>query len=330
MTAADATTVSLVVCTRGRPDRLAPFARRAVAALDGCPVPAELVLVDNGPTATIEAALPSDVRDDPRVRVVRAVVPGLARARVVGCAAARGEVVVMTDDDVEVDPGWLGRMAAPVLDGRGDVVAGRVRLADDPRYPRDPLLRRWLAETDDDGAPHVVGAALAFHRGVLGLALWDPALGAGAPGTGFGEDVLFEWMAVAHGARLVRADGPAVVHRPDVERLTRTAWLDAAARRGASDAYVAHHWLGTRVRALRLRTLRLLLLRLAAARGALRHPGEHPDAGELEAVRRLAQSRALRRIRDVPRLYARVTTAVSPQLSAGSPDPEVLRVASRP
>uniref|UniRef100_UPI00135C4786 glycosyltransferase family 2 protein n=1 Tax=Puerhibacterium puerhi TaxID=2692623 RepID=UPI00135C4786 len=281
--------VSLVVATRDRPDRLAPFLARAVAALDGCTGPdgaalaAELVLVDNGARAQVEAALPAPVRADPRVRVVHAALPGLSRARAVGSSAARGAVLVMTDDDVEVDPGWLGRMAAPLLDGRADLVAGRVRLADDPAYPAEPLLRRWLAETDDAApAPALVGAAMAFRRELLGVALWDPALGAGAPGTGFGEDVLFEWMARRAGARVVRADGPPVVHRPDADRLTRAAWLDAAARRGRSDAYVAHHWLGTDVRLLGLRALRHRAA-LAAVRRRAAAAGT-PGPAELEAV----------------------------------------------
>ncbi|MEU2201878.1 glycosyltransferase [Isoptericola sp. NPDC019482] len=308
--------VSLVICTRGRSDRLSATATRARAALDGCvgpdgPLLAELVLVDNGTPSEVEKELSDDVRADPRVRVVNAQVPGLSRARAVGCAASRGDIVVMTDDDVEVDAGWLGRMASPVLRGQGDLVAGRVRLAADTRYPVDARLRRWLAETDDDGEPHVVGAALAFRRDVLGAALWDPALGAGAPGTGFGEDVLFEWMAVAHGARLVRAGGPPVIHRPDVDRLTRAAWIDAAVRRGRSDAYVAHHWLGTKVSFGGARWVRLAVL-LAAhrLRGRVRSAAAAPttravDPEELELVRRLAQSRALHGLRRAPRLYLR-------------------------
>ena len=69
----------------------------------------EVIVVDNAPQTAaardIVAAL-----GDPRVRYVLEPRPGLSRARNRGAQEARGRFLVFTDDDVRVDPAWLGRL----------------------------------------------------------------------------------------------------------------------------------------------------------------------------------------------------------------------------
>jgi GT2 family glycosyltransferase len=60
----------------------------------------EVIVVDNRPSG----AAPVDL---PGVRVVRECNPGISAARNRGLHEATGEIVAFTDDDVEVDPGWL-------------------------------------------------------------------------------------------------------------------------------------------------------------------------------------------------------------------------------
>ena len=50
---------------------------------------------------------------DTRMSIVSASRPGLSRARNRGVLAARGEVIVFTDDDAIVDPHWLTAMIDP-------------------------------------------------------------------------------------------------------------------------------------------------------------------------------------------------------------------------
>lgn len=67
----------------------------------------EIIIVDNRRALPEADRLPDLLAHRPGVRVVRAVQPGISAARNAGLAVATGEIVVFTDDDVQVDPEWL-------------------------------------------------------------------------------------------------------------------------------------------------------------------------------------------------------------------------------
>ncbi|MBN9098046.1 MULTISPECIES: glycosyltransferase [unclassified Pseudonocardia] len=71
----------------------------------------EILVVDNRPTVPVPDPLPGLVGQFRDARVVRQSHPGIAAARNAGVAAATGDVVVFTDDDVQADPVWLRAMA---------------------------------------------------------------------------------------------------------------------------------------------------------------------------------------------------------------------------
>lgn len=74
--------------------------------------PFEVVVVDNDvDPAPLSAALSDAFGRTPQVRWVHEPRQGLAYARNAGLAAARGSVMVFTDDDVLVDQHWLARVA---------------------------------------------------------------------------------------------------------------------------------------------------------------------------------------------------------------------------
>ena len=102
---------SLVICTRNRAtslERCLAAVRRIRSALRW-----ELVVVDNGSTDDTERVVEEHrARADHPVRYRREPEPGLARARNVGCRSARGEILVLTDDDCYPEPDFVDAVAA--------------------------------------------------------------------------------------------------------------------------------------------------------------------------------------------------------------------------
>ncbi|WP_150290579.1 glycosyltransferase family 2 protein [Sphingobium estronivorans] len=97
--------VSVVICTRDRPDEL----RRCLASLPQQSVtPAEIVVVDNASRdgRTREVALEAGVV------YVREDRPGLDFARNTGALRATADIIAYTDDDVLLHPQWLEHLLA--------------------------------------------------------------------------------------------------------------------------------------------------------------------------------------------------------------------------
>src|SRR5713101_6990027 len=99
-------TISVVMTTLRRPQA----ATRAVASiLSSRHDSFELLLVDQNADDLSRHALGS-LLNDPRLRYLRSDTCGLSAARNRGTAEARGELIVYTDDDCEVELGWLEAM----------------------------------------------------------------------------------------------------------------------------------------------------------------------------------------------------------------------------
>ena len=199
--------ISVVVCTRERPEILAACLTR----LQRLHYPdVEVVIVDNAPTddATRECFMRL-VGADSRFRYVREPAPGLSRARNRGLAEARARHVAFTDDDVRVDPWWLESIAAGFArDPQAGCVTGLVPPAelDDPAQQFFDRRYTWASRLEprvfdltgrgDESAlypysPGIfgTGANFAVDRELLiGLGGFDEALGAGSPAGG-GEDL---------------------------------------------------------------------------------------------------------------------------------------------
>lgn len=102
---------SIIVPTYGRPDRLADCVQ-SVSALQYERDRLELIVVDDGTEdgARVEAALrPFEPRL--RVQLLRQQHAGPAAARNRGAQAATGDYLAFTDDDCQVEPGWLAAFA---------------------------------------------------------------------------------------------------------------------------------------------------------------------------------------------------------------------------
>lgn len=233
-------TVSVIVCTRGRPDSL----RRSLESLGRADQPPgaalELIVVDNaaaGDPAAPEAAAPGL-----RAHWVRQPRPGKSRALNAGLAQARGEAILFTDDDVEVDRGWVEAMLECLA--RHEAAVGSLELAPELQRPwMSEVHRNWLAAppNNDQGAPELIGASMGIRRSVLDrVPGFDPELGPGALGRG--EESLFGYQLVEAGFSIGIAARARATHRPDASRLTRRAWLAAAGQLGRQAAYIRYHW----------------------------------------------------------------------------------------
>ena len=99
--------------------------------------------------------------------------------------------------------------------------------------PRRPLVVACLlclaATAFARSAEHVVPGQRLFAE-----------LGPGA--LGFWEDSLFSLQLKRAGYRFAFAADAIVEHHFDADRLSRSSFLDRAAKEGRSRAYIAHHW----------------------------------------------------------------------------------------
>ncbi len=228
--------LSVIVCTRDRPADMASCLA-ALARLD--PAPHEILIVDNAPATEATSRL---VQDYPNFRYVREPQPGLDHARNRGLAETSGDLVAFTDDDVVVDPGWVGALLdAFDADPAIGLITGLVEpLEQETRaqifferyggfgrgcrrtYSQVPRARRmpWtLVGAGQLGA----GANMAFRREVFDrIGLFDPVLDVGTPTLGGGDHDIF--FRVLHAGYLCVYEPAALVrhrHRRTVAELRR-------------------------------------------------------------------------------------------------------------
>jgi glycosyltransferase involved in cell wall biosynthesis len=205
---ANAPEISVVLCTRDRPDRVAGCIREVARQR----YPAyEIVVVDNAPAdpSAVPAVLKSLDATVP-VRYVTEPRGGLSWARNAGWRAATSDIIAFLDDDEIPDEHWLvelvrGFSAAPAVgcvtglvlpaelrtqpqqwfEQLGGFRQGRgfVQEIFHPWHPQSPLY---------PFPPFGAGANMAFRRGVLAdIGGFDVALGAGTPAKASEETLAF-------------------------------------------------------------------------------------------------------------------------------------------
>jgi GT2 family glycosyltransferase len=293
--------LSVVVCTRDRPAELA----RCLASLARLEPPAgEVIVVDNAPqdeaTRQAVAATP--------FRYIREERPGLDRARNRGTAEARHDLIAFTDDDVEVEPGWIRDLSTAFFDPQVAGVTGRVLPAAQDT-PAQHLFQRYGNGMDKgdrtrmfDGAALEpkqllraqdvgVGANMAFRRQALeAIGGFDPALDVGTAAAGAGDlDVFHRLLRAGFVLRYEPAARVRHHHRRDLEGLRRQLrnngrsygvylmkiWRDGQIPRPAVARFALGWgtWLAGRLAAGLVGRRRLpLSLLWAEARGALEAP----------------------------------------------------------
>lgn len=242
--------VSVVVATYDRPDDL----RRCLASLAAQVTshPVEVIVVDNHPESGVTAPV---VAAFAGVRLVPETRGGLSFARNRGIAAATGEVIATTDDDVVCPPDWVENLVRPFAQHDVMVVTGNVlplEVENDTQrlfeaygglgrgFTRQRVTAEWFAGWRRAVPTWELGctANAAFRASIFrhpAIGLMDEALGAGTP-TGCSEDTYVFY-------RVLRA-GYAIVYEPDAFVWHRHRNTEAALRRqiySYSKGHVAYH-----------------------------------------------------------------------------------------
>ncbi len=207
--------LTVVVCTRGRPDKV----RATLDALDaGAPGVPLLVIVQG---AAPDSALVERVTAGTRMRVVHDGGRGLSRARNLALAAAESEWIAFVDDDCLVAEDFgaalLAEIAAhPTADWiAGDVCAGEADSAGEvppvTTFPVDrPLIRRGGRTL-----PGAIGFGVLFcvrRSTAARLGGWDERLGPGVPDLPAADDMDFNHRLLRSGATAVLSPAVRAVH----------------------------------------------------------------------------------------------------------------------
>ena len=194
--------------------------------------PAKLTVVDNRPaTSGLSEWLAGRFGD--RLSYVAAPQPGLGRARNAGLMAATTDIVAFTDDDVLLDPSWLGWMVAGFSAAeRVACVTGlivpleletqaQVLMEEFSGFGKGFEQRIW--DRDEHRLLHPLypytvglfgsGASAAFRKDVLAsMGGFDPHLGIGTPAIG-GEDIDIYTRIVLGGHQIVYQPASLLRHR---------------------------------------------------------------------------------------------------------------------
>lgn len=248
--------ISVVVCTRNRAAQLEQFLT-SMAALK---VPAglmwEVVVVDNGSTDNT-AEVVEQFAD--RLPVRRAFEPeaGLSNARNRGVAEARGAYICWTDDDVELDDGWLAAYAAAFKrHPEADLFGGRILpVLEDPtpewfgrlahRWPLTPLL----AERNFGDQPQPLdfaagripwGANYAVRTSVQRRHAYDPKLGVSPLQKRLGEEAEVIFRIMSAGGAGWWVPGATVHHIIPAKRQSLAYLREYYFASGETIAYLAH------------------------------------------------------------------------------------------
>lgn len=231
--------VSVVLATYNR----LPILLRLLKQLGEQTLPAsefEVVVVDDG-SATPVAPHLQQLTPPYQLRLIVQQNGGAARARHRGVTEARGEILVILDDDMQLPPQFLEEHLRFHADGVPTAVFGRYR--SDPDIDRMPLFERWYAKKWEDwsadfargaqptGASLCTGNVSMRRADYLAVGGFDLTLDRS-------EDAELGYKLEEAGVRLVYSEDAYTLHGSDHTVLD--VWMRRAYRYGICDTRIAN------------------------------------------------------------------------------------------
>ncbi|HKQ75707.1 MAG TPA: glycosyltransferase [Blastocatellia bacterium] len=278
--------ISVLICTRNRAQSLEMTLRRFYEQRFAGEYSYELILVDNASTDGTNEVIERCVALRPETtRHLFEGRRGLSYARNTAVAAASGDCIVFTDDDVLVSEDWLDEIyrefsADPLL----RILSGKVLLANErlQRVAMHAYDERQYFKFPDSGN-FVMGANMAFRRDLFDrVGLFDVRLGAGRFFAG-ADEVELIYRGLKAGLRMLYAPNVLVYHDHDRFTLEQACRLEYGYSKGSAAYLVKHALTGDRY------ALRMLYWTLRAIPGRWRRRNETSDV----VARRRWQARGI-------------------------------------
>jgi len=248
--------LTVVIPTRNRADLLAP-ALESILKQDLAPSRFEVLVIDNGSTDDTQHVIDQYKGQLANLSGIYAPEPGLHTGRHAGMKAAKGDILVFADDDIEALPSWLSSIDAAFKDPQVAMVGGN----NYPLFlqnPPDWLNRMWhratfrgyksipsLSVIEFTQAPRkmspyqIWGCNFAIRKEVLLQAGgFHPD---GMPKElirfrGDGETHVSRYVAES-GLKCVFHPGASVHHKVTPERMTHAYFRQRGFNQGVSDSY---------------------------------------------------------------------------------------------
>jgi glycosyltransferase involved in cell wall biosynthesis len=252
-------TISVIIASRDRAHLLASTLD-ALSSQEwpGCPF--EILVVDNASVDETRAVVAAAAgHAAPPIVYLREEKPGKSHALNTAAAHARGELLVLTDDDVLPSQGWLRAYVRAFAETGADYAVGRILPLWETPPPRwlSPALYGALAVPDGGTRrlpiakgvnEHVMplGANMAVRRHVLDrVGGWNPDLGKLQGTLRTGEDHEFALKMLGAGFTGVYEPDASVHHRVQSDRLRLAYFQRWFYDNGTIEAYLEQNYPST-------------------------------------------------------------------------------------
>jgi glucosyl-dolichyl phosphate glucuronosyltransferase len=226
--------LSVILCTYNRAESL----RRTLETFSRLVIPPtvgwELVLVDNNSKDETRDVITEFARVSQfTVRYIFEKAQGRSNALNAGIAAATGDVLVFTDDDVLLHPDWLSNMSKTFKDFNCAAVAGRiVPVWNHPRPSWLEMEEQQVVvhfEFGDETRPldrPPMGANSGFRRDIFEkYGLFRTDLGVSSNQRITSEDTEFGFRLLGGGEKIIYCANAIIYHPVDPSRITKSYFL---------------------------------------------------------------------------------------------------------